>query len=122
MIEFGVALKANVGAFGESVLPIAEGVHCDIVITLALEDEQRLFELERDGGWEVAAQVEPVAWRKRTVAQIIKFKDQKSRLEHLCAALRYLYFVYHGRHPDVLNPIFSGEVAHCQIQTVVFLD
>lgn len=63
VIEFGVALKANVGPFGERVLPITEGVHRYIVITLALEDEQRLFVLERIGGRKVAAQIEPIAGR-----------------------------------------------------------
>ncbi|HXM51223.1 MAG TPA: hypothetical protein VN956_25490 [Pyrinomonadaceae bacterium] len=62
------------------------------------------------------------AFQECTVARIIKFEDHKSKLEHLCAAIRYLYFVYHGKYPDVLNPIFSGEVGYSQIQKEVLFD
>ena len=63
VIELWIALKANVGALGECSLPIAERIHRHIVITLALQNQQRLFELERRGGRKVSLQVEPIARR-----------------------------------------------------------
>ncbi len=49
-------------------------------------------------------------FQETTSPRIIKFKEQGSKLEHLCAALRFLYFEYHRYDFYVHNPIQSGEV------------
>jgi hypothetical protein len=64
----------------------------------------------------------PSIFLRNTSSCIVKFVEEDSTLNHLVAALRFLYFVYNGSNDFIENPIYCGEVGSDQIIEVEFLD
>jgi hypothetical protein len=64
----------------------------------------------------------PQIFLENTSPCIVKFIARGSKISHLLAALRYLYFVHNRSNDFVPNPIHSGMVTHDQIVSVEFVE
>src|SRR5262245_28529999 len=63
MIEFWITLKGDGRPFIEASLPVTKRIHRHVVIAFALQDHYGSLDFLSSVRREVAAQIEPIAWR-----------------------------------------------------------